>query len=156
MKRPIERLARHSSVAAIVFGLVLAFAGVAVAQVVSGTPQEHGGPTTSTAASTTGGTSTNANKVLICHFTKSKKHPAHTISVAKAAEQSFLARGDREGKCTDAELHPATTTASTTTSTTNSTKPSKHKSKPHRTSKPKQGDAGSDSAGKSHGGGKGK
>ena len=123
MKRRTERIARHTAALAIAAGLLIAFAGVALAQVVTSSPTQHGGPTMS---STTGGTPTNAKKVLVCHFTHSKKHPAHTISVAKFAEQQFLARGDHEGKCTDADLHPTTTTTTT----------SKHKSKSHSASKP--------------------
>ena len=122
MKRRTERIARHTAALAIAAGLLIAFAGVALAQVVTSSPTQHGGPTMS---STTGGTPTNAKKVLVCHFTHSKKHSAHTISVAKSAEQSFLARGDHEGKCTDADLHPTTTTTTVT---------SKHKS--HKGSNP--------------------
>src|SRR5690349_18689230 len=97
MKRRNERIARHSAAVAVAAGLLIAFAGVGLAQVVSSAPNGHGGPTltSSTGESTTGGTTTaNPKKVLICHFTHSKKHPAHTISVAKSAEAPFLARGD--------------------------------------------------------------
>jgi hypothetical protein len=114
MKRRTERIARHGTALAIVVACVLAFAGVALSQVVSGTNgRGHG----STSTSSTGGSTTaggNAKKAQICHFTKSKKHPAHTIWVSKAAEPSFLARGDHAGKCTDQELHPTTTTTATT------------------------------------------
>jgi hypothetical protein len=108
------RLAQHGSVAMLAAALLFTFAGVALAQVVTGAPQSHGGPTS---PSTTGGSTTgggNGQKVQICHKTHSKKHPAHTIWVSKSAEQSFLARGDHEGKCTDGETRPATTTTTTT------------------------------------------
>src|SRR3954447_22362797 len=85
MKRRTERIARHSTALAIVVACVLAFAGVALLQVVGSTA---GGERGSTSMSSTGGSTTgggNGKKVQICHFTKSKKHSAHTISVSKAA-----------------------------------------------------------------------
>lgn len=38
-------------------------------------------------------------KVTICHMTGSKKHPAHTISVAASAVPAHLRHGDHLGPC---------------------------------------------------------
>ena len=148
MKRRTERIARHSTALVIATAILLAFAGVALSQVVNSTPADSGGstPGSTTAGSTTRGNGGEGNgqKVQICHKTHSKKHPAHTIWVAKAAEPSFLARGDHEGACTDAELRPVTSATSTTDaednddSDTDSGKP-EHRAKPHHAAKPKHG-----------------
>jgi len=42
-------------------------------------------------------------KVTICHITGSKKHSAHTISVASSAVNAHLAHGDHLGACTGTE-----------------------------------------------------
>ena len=42
-------------------------------------------------------------RVMICHRTGSKKHPAHTITVSAAAVRAHLRHGDHLGRCTGAE-----------------------------------------------------
>jgi hypothetical protein len=42
-------------------------------------------------------------RVVICHVTKSKKHPAHTITVSSAAVAAHLRHGDHLGACTATE-----------------------------------------------------
>src|SRR5436309_1102437 len=159
MKR---RIAQHATALAVAAGLLLASAGVAVSQIVTGSSEDPAASTststdltttgltttgltttgltttgvtstavtstddetttdettgeTTTGLATTDETTTGANgKVLICHFTHSKKHPAHTISVSTAAEPSFLARGDHVGACTPADMQPKMTSTATTT-----------------------------------------
>lgn len=141
MKRPTERAARHTVVASIATTVLLVFAGVGLSQVLVDGPQENGDSSLSTDTSTTGnGGQGNGNKVQICHFTHSKKHPAHTIWVSKNAEPAFLNanRKDHEGPCTAEEMKPATATTSTQTTTTSKGK-GKHKAKPKHQAKPSHG-----------------
>jgi hypothetical protein len=42
-------------------------------------------------------------RVQICHLTRSKKHPAHTITVSSAAVAAHLRHGDHLGPCTGNE-----------------------------------------------------
>jgi hypothetical protein len=42
-------------------------------------------------------------RVLICHITGSKKHPAHTITVSARAVRAHLRHGDHLGACTGTE-----------------------------------------------------
>jgi hypothetical protein len=42
-------------------------------------------------------------RVLICHVTGSKKHPAHTITVSSNAVRAHLRHGDHLGVCTGLE-----------------------------------------------------
>ena len=42
-------------------------------------------------------------RVVICHLTRSKKHPAHTITVSSASVPAHLRHGDHLGACTGAE-----------------------------------------------------
>jgi hypothetical protein len=42
-------------------------------------------------------------RVTICHLTRSKKHPAHTITVSSAAVAAHLRHGDHLGACTGTE-----------------------------------------------------
>ena len=42
-------------------------------------------------------------RVEICHITGSKKHPAHTITVAASAVPAHLRHGDHLGPCTGTE-----------------------------------------------------
>jgi hypothetical protein len=42
-------------------------------------------------------------RVVICHVTGSKKHPAHTITVSSAAVRAHLRHGDHLGACTGTE-----------------------------------------------------
>jgi hypothetical protein len=42
-------------------------------------------------------------RVVICHLTKSKKHPAHTIVVSNKAVPAHLRHGDHLGACTGTE-----------------------------------------------------
>jgi hypothetical protein len=42
-------------------------------------------------------------RVTICHLTRSKKHPAHTITVSSAAVAAHLRHGDHLGPCTGTE-----------------------------------------------------
>jgi hypothetical protein len=42
-------------------------------------------------------------RVTICHHTGSKKHAAHTITVAAAAVKAHLRHGDHLGPCTGSE-----------------------------------------------------
>ena len=39
-------------------------------------------------------------KITICHFTRSRKHPAHTISISAAAWKAHVRHGDHMGPCT--------------------------------------------------------
>jgi hypothetical protein len=48
-------------------------------------------------------------RVQICHLTGSKKHPAHTITVAASAVNAHLRHGDHLGPCTGTEKPRAKT-----------------------------------------------
>lgn len=137
MKRPIERAARHTVVASIATALLLVFAGVGLSQALVSGPQEAGSSLSTDTGTTGNGGQGNGDKVQICHFTHSKKHPAHTIWVSKNAEPAFVNanRKDHEGPCTADEMKPITTTASQTTTTTKG----KGKHKPKSKSKPHHG-----------------
>ncbi len=156
MKRPTERFARRTVATTVALVSLVAFAalaGVGLSQVVTSAPQDQTlpGSTSTTLGSTTdqaGSTTTANGKFIICHKTHSKKHPAHTITVAPAAWPAHKAQGDHMGACTDAEMHPSTTTTSTNGTTTSgeSQQGGKDKSK----SKPKH-----KASHKNHGGGHG-
>jgi hypothetical protein len=96
-------------------------------------------------------------KVTICHRTKSKKKPFHTITVAAAAVPAHLKHGDTLGPCP--------TTAPTTSATSGSVKKGKPaKDKPAKDNgSAKQGGSetsgastGQSGGGKGNGNGKGK
>lgn len=136
MKRPTERLTRHTVVASIATAVLLVFAGVGLSQVLVTGPQENGGSSLSTDTSTTGTSTTgnggqgNGTKVQICHMTGSKKKPGHTLWVAPTGAQAHLKhhKRDHAGPCTPEELHPTQTTASMN-----------HKTKPKHQAKPSHG-----------------
>jgi hypothetical protein len=86
-------------------------------------------------------------RVTICHLTRSKKHPAHTITVSSASVAAHLRHGDHLGPCTGTETprpkhgkghddngkgHDAdSSTTTTTTTTTNSADHGNGKGKGH-------------------------
>jgi len=43
-------------------------------------------------------------KITICHLTRSRKHPGHTISIAAAAWKAHWRHGDHLGPCTGTEI----------------------------------------------------
>jgi hypothetical protein len=42
-------------------------------------------------------------QIMICHLTRSRKHPAHAIWVSAAASNAHLRHGDHLGPCTGSE-----------------------------------------------------
>jgi hypothetical protein len=141
MKRPTERIARHTIAATVAGTVLMAFAGVGLSQVVASTPQDSGTPGSTDQS---GVTTTDNGKMIVCHKTHSKKHPAKTIRVAPSAWPAHQAHGDHQGACTEADRTATTSTTTTTSSkdddddaATTSTKhdnKSKNKSKPqHKT-----------------------
>ena len=42
-------------------------------------------------------------RIVICHLTRSKKHPAHTITISSAAWPAHQRHGDHLGPCTGDE-----------------------------------------------------
>ena len=64
-------------------------------------------------------------RVEICHITGSRKHPAHTISVAASAVAAHLRHGDHLGPCTGTETprakHHSSESGSSSSTTAGST-----------------------------------
>jgi hypothetical protein len=141
MKRSIERATRHTVVASSMTALLLVFAGVGLSQVLVKGPQANPGSSLSTGTATTGHGQGNGNKVQICHMSKSKKKPGHTLWVAPPAAQTHLAQhhGDHTGPCTPQELHPTTTTTTSTQTATTASTHGKGKGKPKTKTKPNKG-----------------
>lgn len=91
MRAVIERLPWLRAALA---GLVIALAFAALASVgaavsPSGTPAA---------------TEQYANRVTICHRTKSRKNPYRTIRVARSAVRAHLRHGDKRGSCANARF----------------------------------------------------
>ena len=81
--------------------LVLAAAGFAGASIVGGGFAAILDSTSTATGSTSTATSTTplSRRVVICHVTRSKKHPSHTITVSQRAVRAHLKHGDTLGAC---------------------------------------------------------
>ena len=94
MRRIRGRLAAGLAVTAALLVPLAVFGGPALARSTAAASEyQYGG----------GGSAQYQYRVQICHLTGSKKHPAHTITVASAAIAAHLRHGDHLGPCTGTE-----------------------------------------------------
>jgi hypothetical protein len=115
--------------------VLLLAAGFAVASIATGAGLSSLQATTGT---------TTSHKVIICHRTKSKKHPFVQISVDVHAVPAHLKHGDTEGPCTKAQLTAGKKKSKKSSSTTTSSSTGPGNSAGH-------GNGGGNGNGKGHG-----